>query len=69
MITEIAGTTRDRKYGVSEWNDYGMLLVDTGGMLGDSGDFSENIHQQALLAVEEADFVIYVAGPLCAPLP
>jgi ribosome biogenesis GTPase A len=62
LITEIAGTTRDRKYGISEWKDYGMLLVDTGGMLGDSGDLSENIHQQALLALEEADFVLYVVG-------
>jgi GTP-binding protein len=60
IITETAGTTRDRKYGICEWDEYAMLMVDTGGMLGDSGDLSENIHRQALLAIEEADFIVFL---------
>jgi GTP-binding protein len=60
IITDTAGTTRDRKYGICEWEDYAILMVDTGGMLGDSGDLSENIHRQALLAIEEADFIIFM---------
>jgi GTP-binding protein len=35
LITPKAGTTRDRKYGFTIWEDYEMMFVDTGGLMGD----------------------------------
>lgn len=60
LITNTAGTTRDRKYGFSSWEDYEMMFVDTGGMLGDD-PWSESITEQAEVAISEADFIIMLA--------
>jgi len=55
---------RDRKYGVCEWRNFPMLLIDTGGMFGEGADLYENIHEQAGLAVAEADFILCLMGTL-----
>lgn len=60
LITTTAGTTRDRKYGVTKWEDYEMMFVDTGGMLGDD-PWSESITEQAEVAISEADLIIMLA--------
>lgn len=60
LITTTAGTTRDRKYGVTKWEYYEMMFVDTGGMLGDD-PWSESITEQAEVAIEEADLIVMLA--------
>lgn len=60
LITTTAGTTRDRKYGVTKWEDYEMMFVDTGGMLGDD-PWSESITEQAEVAISEADLIVMLA--------
>ena len=57
LITTTAGTTRDRKYGITKWEDYEMMFVDTGGMLGDD-PWSESITEQAEVAISEADMIV-----------
>ena len=60
-MNEQAGTTRDRQYGKSEWLGKEFSVVDTGGWVVNSDDvFEEEIRKQVLLAVEEADVILFV---------
>ena len=61
IVNEQAGTTRDRQYGKSEWLGREFSVVDTGGWVVNSDDvFEEEIRKQVMLAVEEADVVLFV---------
>ena len=60
-MNEQAGTTRDRQYGKSEWLGREFSVVDTGGWVVNSDDvFEEEIRKQVMLAVEEADVILFV---------
>ena len=61
IVNEQAGTTRDRQYGKCEWGGIEFSLVDTGGWVLNSEDvFEEEIHKQVLLAMDEADIVLFL---------
>ena len=61
IVNEEAGTTRDRQYGKSEWLGREFSVVDTGGWVVNSDDiFEEEIRKQVLMAVEEADVILFV---------
>lgn len=61
IVNEQAGTTRDRQYGKSEWLGKEFSIVDTGGWVVNSDDiFEEEIRKQVLLAVDEADVILFV---------
>ena len=61
IVNEQAGTTRDRQYGKSEWLGREFSVVDTGGGVVNSDDvFEEEIRKQVMLAVEEADVILFV---------
>ncbi|KAA6340267.1 GTPase Der [termite gut metagenome] len=61
IVDEEAGTTRDRQYGKSEWCGQEFSIVDTGGWVVNSDDiFEEEIRKQVMLAVEEADIIMFV---------
>ena len=61
IVNEQAGTTRDRQYGKSEWLGREFSVVDTGGWVVNSDDiFVEEIRKQVMLAVEEADVILFV---------
>ena len=61
IVNEQAGTTRDRQYGKSEWLGREFSVVDTGGWVVNSDDvFEEEIRRQVMLAVEEADVILFV---------
>lgn len=61
IVNEEAGTTRDRQYGKSDWGGKEFSVVDTGGWVVNSDDvFEEEIRKQVLLAVEEADVILFV---------
>ena len=61
IVNEQAGTTRDRQYGKSEWVGHEFSVVDTGGWVVNSDDvFEEEIRKQVLLAVDEADVILFV---------
>jgi GTP-binding protein len=58
---EVAGVTRDRNYGKTEWNGKEFTVIDTGGYIEGSEDIFENeIRKQALTAIEEADAIIFL---------
>jgi GTP-binding protein len=55
------GVTRDRIYAQAEWNGKHFMLVDTGGIVTNSEEiFDKAIREQAMLAIEEADSIIFV---------
>lgn len=61
IVNEQAGTTRDRQYGKSEWAGKEFSVIDTGGWVVNSEDvFEEEIRRQVMLAVEEADVILFL---------
>jgi GTP-binding protein len=62
-ITEAtSGVTRDRHYTKAEWSGYEYNLIDTGGVVSGSHDvFERAIKEQAEIAIEEADVILFVA--------
>ncbi len=61
IVNDVAGTTRDRHYGKSEWNGKEFSIIDTGGYIHNSDDqFEEEIRRQVLLAIEEASVIMCV---------
>ncbi|MBP5387105.1 MAG: ribosome biogenesis GTPase Der [Prevotella sp.] len=61
IVSNEAGTTRDRQYGKCEWNGREFSVVDTGGWVVKSDDiFEEEIRKQVVIATEEADLVLFL---------
>lgn len=61
IVEDTPGVTRDRIYGVSEWNGIKFMVVDTGGFIPGSEDNMERaIREQALIAIDEADAIIFL---------
>ncbi len=70
IVDEVAGTTRDRLYAETTWNGRAFGIVDTGGIdpahggksvlsVG-SADFIDEIKDQALAAIQDADAILFV---------
>ncbi|MCF0195727.1 MAG: ribosome biogenesis GTPase Der [Bacteroidaceae bacterium] len=61
IVSEEAGTTRDRQYGKCEWVGREFSVIDTGGWVVGSEDvFEEEINKQVALATEEADVILFL---------
>ena len=61
IVSDTAGTTRDRQYGKCAWNGREFSVVDTGGWVVKSDDiFEDAIRKQVIVATEEADLVLFL---------
>lgn len=61
IVEGVPGVTRDRLYAKGEWAGIVFQLVDTGGIVPDSDDvFESAIREQAMLAIDEADVILFV---------
>lgn len=61
IVDSVAGVTRDRHYGKSDWNGVDFTVIDTGGYVVGSEDiFEEEIRKQVELAVDEASAIIFL---------
>ena len=61
IVDEESGVTRDRHYGKVIWNGHEFSIIDTGGYVTNSDDiFEEEIRKQVILAIEEADVVVFL---------
>jgi GTPase len=61
IVDDVSGVTRDRQYGVADWNGKTFNVIDTGGFVPDSEDiFEQEIKKQVLIAVEEANAIIFM---------
>ena len=61
IVDAASGVTRDRHYGLSDWNGIEFSLIDTGGYVEGSEDiFQKEIDKQVNLAIEEADAILFI---------
>ncbi|MEK7226994.1 MAG: ribosome biogenesis GTPase Der, partial [Bacteroidota bacterium] len=61
IVDDVSGVTRDRQYGVTDWNGKTYNVIDTGGFVQDGeGAFEKEIATQVLIAVEEANAIIFM---------
>jgi len=66
IVDEESGVTRDRNYGMSNWNGMEFSVIDTGGYVQNSDDvFEEEINKQVLLAIEESDLILFLVDVTC----
>ncbi|MGB6034354.1 MAG: GTPase, partial [Bacteroidota bacterium] len=65
IVDDAPGVTRDRHYATTDWAGTSFSLVDTGGFVPSSEDVIEAaIREQAEIAIEEADLVLFVVDAL-----
>lgn len=61
IVENVPGVTRDRIYGQTEWNGKHFMLIDTGGFVPGSENMIEKaIREQAYIAIDDADSIIFV---------
>ncbi|MFY1028257.1 ribosome biogenesis GTPase Der [Actinobacillus seminis] len=60
LVADFPGLTRDRKYGQANVAGYDFIVIDTGGIDGTEKGVEEKMAEQSLLAIEEADIVLFL---------
>lgn len=61
IVDDQSGVTRDRQYGVTDWNGKSFNLIDTGGFVPNTEDvFETEIRKQVLIALEEANAIVFM---------
>ncbi|MDG2942281.1 ribosome biogenesis GTPase Der [Exercitatus varius] len=60
LVADFPGLTRDRKYGQANIAGYDFIVIDTGGIDGSEEGVEEKMAEQSLLAIEEADVVLFL---------
>jgi GTPase len=61
IVDDASGVTRDRQYGVAEWNGKAFNVIDTGGFVAKSEDvFEREIRKQVIIALEETDVIVFM---------
>jgi GTP-binding protein len=59
IVDDVSGVTRDRHYGVTDWNGKEFVVIDTGGYVAHSDDFFEKaIRSQVEIAIQESDILL-----------
>ncbi|WP_207510233.1 ribosome biogenesis GTPase Der [Longitalea luteola] len=61
IVDDVSGVTRDRQYGVADWNGKTFNIIDTGGFVPESEEvFEKEIAKQVMIAVEEANAILFM---------
>ena len=61
IVDDVSGVTRDRQYGIADWNGKTFNVIDTGGFVAGSDDvFEREIRKQVKIAMQEANVVIFM---------
>lgn len=61
IVDDISGVTRDRQYGITDWNGKTFNVIDTGGFVPHSEDiFEKEIRKQVQIAMDEANLIIFM---------
>jgi GTP-binding protein len=69
LVANFAGLTRDRKYGEAEFQDQRFICIDTGGLSGDEEGIDSAMAEQSLLAIEEADIILFLVDCRAGLMP
>ncbi|MCP4325087.1 MAG: ribosome biogenesis GTPase Der, partial [Alteromonadales bacterium] len=60
LVADFPGLTRDRKYGQAKIDEDEFIVIDTGGITGDEEGLDAVMAGQSLLAIDEADAVLFM---------
>ncbi|WP_067585578.1 ribosome biogenesis GTPase Der [Endozoicomonas ascidiicola] len=60
LVANVAGLTRDRKYGEGKVGSHPYIVIDTGGISGDEEGIDSAMAEQSLTAITEADVVLFL---------
>lgn len=60
LVADLPGLTRDRKYGEGQIGEREYIVIDTGGISGDETGIDVEMAGQSMLAVDEADIVLFL---------
>ncbi|WP_019028395.1 ribosome biogenesis GTPase Der [Colwellia piezophila] len=60
LVADYPGLTRDRQYGQAQVEEHPFIVIDTGGINGDEKGIDVKMAEQSLLAIEEADAVLFL---------
>lgn len=70
IVEDIPGVTRDRIYGEAEWLNHQFSLIDTGGIeLEEQDEIFQLVREQAEIAIDEADVIIFIVDAKTGLLP
>ncbi len=69
LVADFPGLTRDRKYGRAEVEGREFIVIDTGGIDGDEEGVETRMAQQSLMAIEEADVVLFMVDARAGLMP
>ena len=70
IVSEVAGTTRDRLMADAQWDDQRFILLDTGGLeTNPEGAISQKVQEQAEMATTDADVIILVTDVADGVMP
>ena len=69
LVADFPGLTRDRKYGHANIAGLDFIVIDTGGIDGTEEGVEEKMAEQSLLAIEEADVVLFLVDARAGLLP
>lgn len=69
LVADFPGLTRDRKYGRAEVEGQGFIIIDTGGIDGSEEGVETRMAGQSLLAIEEADIVLFMVDARAGLMP
>jgi len=60
IVSDFSGLTKDRNYGYISFGDQKSLIIDTGGIAQDDSILKEDIAEQAWIAAEESNLIIFL---------
>ena len=69
LVADFPGLTRDRKYGQANIAGHDFIVIDTGGIDGTEEGVEEKMAEQSLLAIEEADVVLFLVDARAGLVP
>jgi GTP-binding protein len=69
LVADVPGLTRDRRYGRAMLDGCPCILIDTGGLLGETGELARAMERQSEFAMEEADLVLFVVDARAGLVP
>ncbi|KAA0562723.1 ribosome biogenesis GTPase Der [Bacillus sp. CH30_1T] len=62
IVEDVPGVTRDRIYSSAEWLTHEFNIIDTGGIELGNEPFLDQIRQQAEIAIDEADVIVFLTN-------
>lgn len=69
LVADFPGLTRDRQYGIVNYDDHTFMIVDTGGIGVEDDDIDDLMIKQSKRALDEADLILFMVDARAGLLP